>query len=444
MPMMREYVEKIKDRNSNSKLEACIITYGCQMNTHDSERLSGLVEEMGYSFTDDVRRAKLVIFNTCCVRDGAEHRVYGNVGALKRKDSDCIVVVCGCMTQQESAARKIFKTFRHVDIVFGTEGLSKFPEMLWNALDSGERTLKLPDESGGEIVTSMRRGEPPLASVNIMQGCDNYCTYCIVPYVRGRERSRNVSDIVDEVREIVQSGYKEVLLLGQNVNSYAHGFPELLDAVSQTGIPRIRFMTSHPKDASKELFLAMARNENVCKQLHLPVQSGSNEILKRMNRRYTREQYLEKLSLAQSLIPGVEFTTDVIVGFPGETDEDFDKTMSLMREVNFSAAYTFVYSKRSGTPAADMPNQVSDDVKKHRISALVNLQNDITLKGNEKCVGKVETILVESKSARGEGVCGRTDAGRMVNIQGDDSLVGKLIKVRISEPRRTTLFGEII
>ena len=426
------------------------------MNEHDSEKIAGILTELGYIPAEEIADADLVLFNTCCVRENAELKLYGNVGALKakkRKKHDMIIAVCGCMMQEDGAAKKLAQTFPFIDIIFGTNSMQELPQMVYSAKKLGKRTV-IENRPFGDIIEDIlvRRNVSPLAYVNIMQGCNNFCSYCIVPYVRGRERSRKPDDIVNEVKGLVRDGFKEVMLLGQNVNSYGKGtdtdFPTLLKrGAEETGIPRIRFMTSPPKDISEELLHVMASHDNITKQLHLPVQSGSDRVLAEMNRRYTREHYLGLIKRAKELMPECSLSTDVIVGFPGETDEEFEETMSLMEEVRYDAAYMFVYSKRAGTKAAEMPCQISDEVKKERITRLVNRQNDIVYENNLKKVGTEQLVLVEGHSKRSsEDFCGRTDDGRMVNFPYDGSMdiTGKILRVKITEAKRSTLMGEII
>ncbi len=436
----------IKDYIENATYE--IKTYGCQMNVHDSEKLAGLLAKMGFTPAQKGKIPGILLINTCCVREGAEERVFGNVGALKHvklKNPGMIIGVCGCMTQQETSAKRLFRIFPFVDIIFGTNDMQNLPEMVRDVVVDKKRVFLRSEPEGIVEFEEVRRNEPPLCSVNIMYGCDNFCTYCIVPFVRGRERSRKADDIVKEVKNLVDEGYKEVVLLGQNVNSYSGGisFAELLKEVSKTGIDRIRFVTSHPKDISRELIEVMASENAVCPQLHLPVQSGSNAILARMNRNYTVEKYLKTIDLARELVPGIAISTDIIVGFPGETDEDFAHTMQLMERVRFDAAYTFVYSKRTGTEAADYENQVDRATKKQRIMEIVQRQAQITLEGHEARVGERTTILVEGTSKRGGGVTGRTPQGITVNIA-DNLKVGTFADVVITSAKRTTLMGEII
>ena len=397
-----------------------IESYGCQMNDHDAEKLSGMLQTCGFSPAPSKEEATLLLFNTCCVREHAEKRVFGNIGALKkRKENEpgLLIGVCGCMMQQREVAERLFKRFPFVDLVFGTHELHHFPLLLSRTL-AGERVFSVR-ESDGEIAEGLPvvRGGSFSTFVTIMYGCNNFCSYCIVPYVRGRERSRAPENIVAEVRSLAERGFREITLLGQNVNSYAYAddgvdFPELLRRVSTVeGIERIRFMTSHPKDLSPRLIEAMATLPKVCNHIHLPVQSGSNRILSEMNRRYTREKYLGLLEDIRAAVEGVELTTDIIVGFPGETEEDFEETLALVRQVGFSAAYTFMYSPRLGTRAAEMENQVPEEVKKDRLLRLNACSAEQLKVGNRKYIG--QTARYSSKVATG----GRKHPWHMENSQ---------------------------
>ncbi len=430
-----------------------IETYGCQMNAHDSEKIAGILTSIGYRPSAEKYEADLVIFNTCCVRENAENKIFGNVGKMKQikqKNKNLIVGVCGCMMQQNGVAEHLYQMFPFVDLIFGTTNMQKLPEMLYEILIEKKRSLHICQEGVAAEEVVMLRTPPPIASVNIMQGCDNFCTYCIVPYVRGREHSRSIDAVVREVEQLMGEGYKEVMLLGQNVNSYGKGlensdFPKLLDAVAKTGIERIRFMTSHPKDASMLMLEQIAKHKNICKQLHLPVQAGSTRILQEMNRKYTREQYLKLVEQIRSLIPEIFLSTDVLVGFPGETEQDFEQTISLMQTVKFDAAFTFVYSPRKGTKAALMQNQIPEEVKQQRIIQVVELQAEHTYQSNLKNVGKVEKVLIEGKSTKNsQTICGRTDGGKMVNLPGSINLLGKMVTVEITEAKKTTLIGRIV
>ncbi len=442
-----------------NELKYYIETYGCQMNEHDSEKIAGLLQAVGYQKAELMQQADLILFNTCCVRDHAEKKVFGNIGALKplsQQKSGLIVAVCGCMMQQEEVAKKLMQTFPFVKIVFGTNNMNELPSMLYRAVMHRERVFNVQKANISSTAVEdvpMVRKKRPLATVNIMQGCDNFCTYCIVPYVRGREWSRPAEDILMEVRGLVEQGYREVMLLGQNVNSYGKkggetsmDFADLLEQIAaSTGISRIRFMTSHPKDISKKLLEKIAGHENICKQLHLPVQSGSSRVLMRMNRGYTREEYLRLVETAREIVPGIALTTDIIVGFPGESEEDYAQTLSLVREVGYDAAFTFVYSPRKGTKAAEFPEQVPEQIKQQRIVRLIELQSELTYESNLRYVGKKELILVEDVSKKDEqSICGRTDSGKMVNFKGPKEKIGSFVPVEILEAKRTTLLGRML
>ena len=442
-----------------NELKYYIETYGCQMNEHDSEKIAGLLQAVGYQKAELMQQADLILFNTCCVRDHAEKKVFGNIGALKplsQQKSGLIVAVCGCMMQQEEVAKKLMQTFPFVKIVFGTNNMNELPSMLYRAVMHRERVFNVQKANISSTAVEdvpMVRKKRPLATVNIMQGCDNFCTYCIVPYVRGREWSRPAGDILMEVRGLVEQGYREVMLLGQNVNSYGKkggetsmDFADLLEQIAAgTGISRIRFMTSHPKDISKKLLEKIAGHENICKQLHLPVQSGSSRVLMRMNRGYTREEYLRLVETAREIVPGIALTTDIIVGFPGESEEDYAQTLSLVREVGYDAAFTFVYSPRKGTKAAEFPEQVPEQIKQQRIVRLIELQSELTYESNLRYVGKKELILVEDVSKKDEqSICGRTDSGKMVNFKGPKEKIGSFVPVEILEAKRTTLLGRML
>ncbi len=430
-----------------------IESYGCQMNDHDAEKLSGMLQTCGFSPAPSKEEATLLLFNTCCVREHAEKRVFGNIGALKkRKENEpgLLIGVCGCMMQQREVAERLFKRFPFVDLVFGTHELHHFPLLLSRTL-AGERVFSVR-ESDGEIVEGLPvvRGGSFSTFVTIMYGCNNFCSYCIVPYVRGRERSRAPENIVAEVRSLAERGFREITLLGQNVNSYAYAddgvdFPELLRRVSTVeGIERIRFMTSHPKDLSPRLIEAMATLPKVCNHIHLPVQSGSNRILSEMNRRYTREKYLGLVEDIRAAVDGVELTTDIIVGFPGETEEDFEETLALVRQVGFSAAYTFMYSPRLGTRAAEMENQVPEEVKKDRLLRLNVCSAEQLKVGNQKYIGQEGTVLVEGCDRREKApmAYGKLTNFKMVYFPGDAGLIGSMRHVRITGIQNNSLIGE--
>ena len=432
-----------------------IESYGCQMNDHDAEKLSGMLQTCGFSPAPSKEEATLLLFNTCCVREHAEKRVFGNIGALKkRKENEpgLLIGVCGCMMQQREVAERLFKRFPFVDLVFGTHELHHFPLLLSRTL-AGERVFSVR-ESDGEIAEGLPvvRGGSFSTFVTIMYGCNNFCSYCIVPYVRGRERSRAPENIVAEVRSLAERGFREITLLGQNVNSYAYAddgvdFPELLRRVSTVeGIERIRFMTSHPKDLSPRLIEAMATLPKVCNHIHLPVQSGSNRILSEMNRRYTREKYLGLVEDIRAAVEGVELTTDIIVGFPGETEEDFEETLALVRQVGFSAAYTFMYSPRLGTRAAEMENQVPEEVKKDRLLRLNACSAEQLKVGNRKYIGQDGTVLVEGCDRREKApmAYGKLTNFKMVYFPGDAGLIGSMRHVRITVIQNNSLIGELV
>ena len=450
-----DYIKRVKALIGEGDKSYYIDTYGCQMNAHDSESLAGILEIMGYVPTQAREEADIIVFNTCCVRENAENRIKGNIGAvkpLKEKRPDLITVVCGCMTQQPGVAESLKKTFSFIDIVMGSGCVHKLPELLLEVL-SGRRTAPLlsgPNEAITEH-TPVKRVRKESAYINIMYGCNNFCSYCIVPYVRGRERSRRSEDILEEARALAGDGCLEIVLLGQNVNSYGKdsgeiSFAQLLRRLDKIdGIKRISFMTSHPKDLSEELIDAMAQCEHVSNQLHLPVQSGSDRILRLMNRKYTRAHYMDLVRSIREHIPDIGLSTDLIVGFPGETDEDFEDTLSLCREIGFASAFTFIYSKRSGTPAASMPEQVPLKIKRERIMKLIEVVEEGALRVSRNYLGKEYEVLVESLSRRsGSMLSGRTSCGRTVTFKGEPSLIGSFANVKITQIKKNTLAGELI
>ena len=430
-------------------------TFGCQMNVRDSETIRGILSQIGYAASPDKEHADLILFNTCCVREHAEKRLMGNIGALKDlKDEkpSLIIAVCGCMMQQKDVAKKLLRRFQHISLVFGPHVIFRLPEMLSSVL-SGNR-LAITDEANYAIAEGLPqfRDNPRSAFVNITYGCNNYCTYCIVPYVRGPERSRNMDDILHEMKSLTSSGVTEITLLGQNVNSYGKDLPDssfsrlLYEANQVPGLKRLRFMTSHPKDLSDEVIRSIAENNHVCHHVHLPVQSGSNEILKRMNRKYTREQYLEIISKLRKTIPDIEFTTDIIVGFPGETDEQFQETLSLVEQVGFAAAFTFAYSPRVGTPAAKMADQISESVKKRRLLELNALQAKKTVENNTKYIGFEDVLLVEGFDERHDKTIlhGKFQNFKMVYFPGSKDLMNQYVRVRVLALQNNSLIGEQI
>ncbi len=433
-----------------------IVTYGCQMNAHDSENLAGMLRDMGLEPAPSREEADLVIYNTCCVRDNAERRALGNVTwlkELKKTQPHLLVGVCGCMMQQQGMAEKILRQYPFVDIAFGTHNLYRFPELMFTALSTRSRVVEVLDDPAGSIAEDLpvERVSPHKAYITIMYGCNNFCSYCIVPYVRGRERSREAEAILAEARALREEGVQEIMLLGQNVNSYGNDlgegamrFPELLAALDGVGIPRIRFMTSHPKDLSDALIEVMAKGRNICHALHLPVQAGSDALLASMRRGYTRAEYLAKVVALRARIPDIALTTDLIVAYPGETEQDFADTLSLVEEVRYDAAFTFVYSPRPGTLAAQMPDRVEPALATDRIERLIAAQKRITVERNSAYVGQVQTVLVEEQSKRDASqVAGKNEYGITVNFSGDVSLMGRFVQVRIVSAAESTLRGEM-
>ncbi|MCY6483903.1 tRNA (N6-isopentenyl adenosine(37)-C2)-methylthiotransferase MiaB [Clostridium aestuarii] len=431
-------------------------TYGCQMNEEDSEKISGLLKGIGYSVTDKKDEADVIIFNTCCVRENAEQKVYGNLGALKalkREKPELIIVVCGCMVQQEGMAEKIIKKYPQVDIITGSYNSYKLPEYIERVKKGGNSIIEIWDKEG-KIVEDLPidRKSDIKGFVTIMYGCNNFCSYCIVPYVRGRERSRKSENIINEIKELVSKGYKEITLLGQNVNSYGKGLDEeinfagLLRKVNEIeGVERIRFMTSHPKDLSQELIDTIASCDKICEHVHLPVQSGSSKVLKKMNRVYDKEHYLDIVRRVKEAIPNVTITTDIIVGFPGETEEDFEETLDLVKKVEYDSAFTFLYSIRTGTPAAEHKEQVAEDVKHKRFNRLVAVVNEIVARKNKEYDGKVVEVLVEGPSKNDETkLMGRTRTNKLVNFEGDFDNIGKIVDVKITKAQSFSLTGKIV
>ncbi|WP_048569498.1 tRNA (N6-isopentenyl adenosine(37)-C2)-methylthiotransferase MiaB [Clostridium cylindrosporum] len=443
------------DKKSGADKTFYLHTYGCQMNEEDSEKMAGMLEGMGYSKTEVRDEADVIIFNTCCVRENAELKVYGNLGqlkALKKQRPDLIIAISGCMMQQKGMPQEIKKKYPFVDIIFGTHNLHRFPELLVHALQ-GESIVEIWDEAS-EVVEDIpiKRESELKAFVTIMHGCNNFCSYCIVPYTRGRERSRTVDAIVGEIKSLVAEGYKEITLLGQNVNSYGKdledmNFAKLLRIVNEIeGLERIRYMSSHPKDLTDDVIEAMKDCDKVCEQVHLPVQSGSTRLLKKMNRKYSKEDYLALVDRIKSAIPGVTLTTDIIVGFPGETEEDFADTLDLVNKVVYDSAFTFIYSIREGTPAAKYEDQVDDKVKHERFNRLVAAMNDNSIKINNSYKDKIVEVLVEGTSKNDSTkLMGRTRGGKLVNFDGaDDSVIGKLVLVKIIQPQTWSLTGEFV
>lgn len=440
---------------TNKMKKYIIQTYGCQMNEHDSEKISWILEGMGYRSTNNRQDCDLIIFNTCAIRKTAEDKVYGQLGelkALKRKNPDLIIAVCGCMMQREEVIELITSKFRHVDIIFGTNNIHRLPQLIDSYNKTGKTVIDILEENREieEDIDSIRKYDFK-AYVNITYGCNNFCTYCIVPYTRGRERSREPENIISEISKLASEGCKEVTLLGQNVNSYGktfdnnYRFADLLKDIDKIdGIERIRFMTSHPKDISDDLINSFGKLDKLCDHLHLPIQSGSNKILKRMNRKYTREDYLNIISKVRRALPDITITTDIIVGFPGESDEDFNETIDLVREAKFDSAYTFLYSLREGTPAAEYDEQIDDKIKHERFNKLLDVLHPIGLDLNKKLIGRKLPILVEEVSKNDDKILnGRTSSGKLVHFPGDKELIGQIVYVKIIDVKTFTLEGEI-
>ena len=425
------------------------------MNEHESEKLGGILEKMGYVETDDVTIANVIVFNTCCIRENAEQRAEGNIGALKKlkkQNKDVIIAVGGCMTQQNGRAESLKKKFPFIDIIFGTHNLADFERLLSKRLETKKSFIEISsDEYSLKECAYVSRKMFPSALVNVMYGCNNFCSYCIVPYVRGRERSRSPENIVNEVKFLVENGFKEITLLGQNVDSYGKDltpkidFSDLLSMVNEIdGEFRIRFMSNHPKDVNEKLCKTIANSNKVCNSVHFPIQSGSTKILKDMNRKYTREDCLSKIEMMRSIIPNVYVTTDVMVGFPGETEQDFQDTLDIIEKVKFNGAFTFVYSPRKGTKAAEMPNQIDEKIKKERIIKLVDLQNSINFERAKESVSKTVTVLFENFNESEGLLNGRDEGGKVINVLHNENLVGKFKEVKITKANGITLYGELV
>ena len=452
LALQQEFMQKVLEHPDRPKTYF-IVTYGCQMNAHDSEKLAGMLQAMGLSPAADRKEADFVLHNTCCIRDNAERKALGNVTWLKeikKEKPHLLIGVCGCMIQQKVMAEKLLKQYPFIDIAFGTGNLYRLPEYLYEAIEKRERIICV-DPNASTLVENLPicRDNPLKSYITVMYGCNNFCSYCIVPYVRGRERSRTADDIVREAELLVASGAKEIMLLGQNVNSYGTdsengiSFAKLLNRVSKTGIERIRFMTSHPKDLSDKLIDEMAHNPVLAPHLHLPVQAGNNRILEAMNRRYTREHYLEKVKKLRSAIPHLGLTTDLIVAFPGETEEEFLDTVSLVEEVRYDSAYTFIYSPRTGTRAAEMPGRIDPDVASNRIERLIAVQERITGEILESMNGQVVHALVEGESRRRDWqLTGKTERNININFSGREGDIGKIIPIRVTGHGSNTLRGE--
>lgn len=435
----------------------CVVTYGCQMNLHESEKISGILSGMGMSAVNEPENADVVVFNTCCIRDTAERRALGNIGKmkeLKKKNKNLLIVVTGCMTQQNGFAENMKERYQYVDVILGTHNISDLENQIRIRLEKKKRVAAVLDTDGyiDDETTPVTRTSFPNAWVNINYGCNNFCTYCIVPYVRGRERSRDMKSIISECEKLINDGYKEITLLGQNVNSYGNDVPDenvnfanlLREVAKIDGKFRIRFMTSHPKDLTEDVVKAIRDNDKICNNIHLPIQAGSNSVLKNMNRRYTREHYLGLIDMIRRYLPDCGITTDIMVGFPYETEEDFLDTMDIVEKVRFSTAFTFIYSVRKGTKAAEMP-QIPYEIKQNRIKRLIARQNEITEEISKDYVGNVYEILVEGMQEKKNGyVVGRTESGRLVSAKGDESMIGEFNNVKITAVKNAQLLGEIL
>ena len=455
-----EYIDKVRKINEGKNLKYYILTMGCRLNENDSEKLSGMAQSMGYSQTDNILDADLVIYNTCCIRENAEERLFGKLGEVKKlkESKGTIIAIGGCMMQEKHIVEKIKNSYKY-DVIFGTHTLHKFPEDLYNAIINNKKITDILDIDG-EIIEGLpiKRDDDIRASVTIMNGCNNFCTYCIVPYVRGRERSREPEDILKEVQDVAKKGYKEITLLGQNVNSYMrverekgvckseiNSFAKLLREVNKIdGIEKIRFTSPHPKDFTDDVIEAIRDCDKVSKLVHLPLQSGSTNILKSMNRVYTKEQYLNLVDQIKKEIPNVKFSTDIIVGFPGETEEDFEDTLEVVRKVEFEQIFMFIYSRRKGTPADKMENQVPEEIKHERFERLKKLYESIIPKKNQEYIGTNQEILVEGYSkTNNEYLTGRTDTNKVVIFKGSPELIGKMANIQIASEHMWYLKGEI-
>lgn len=432
----------------------CIYTYGCQMNVHDSENISAIMEEMGYSKKEDMDEADVIILNTCAIRENAHNKVHGMLGRikhLKETKEDIITVFCGCMAQEEGIANELKEKFPWVDIVMGTHNFHKLPLYLENVMTTKKQDIEVFSIEGDVIEgIPVKRDSKYKAWINIMYGCDKFCTYCIVPYTRGKQRSRLPEDIIKEVKELVKEGYQEVTLLGQNVNAYGkdlnlqYGMDNLLEDVAKTNIPRIRFVTSHPWDFTDEMIDMIAKYDNIMPYIHLPLQSGSTKILKKMGRKYTKEEYKKLFYKIKDKVKNVSITTDIIVGFPGETKEDFHETLDLVDELKYDLAYTFIYSKREGTPASQFKDETSMEEKKERLALLNKKINQYALENNQKYLNKIVDVLIEGPSEKEGKLMGYTDTMKLVNVKASDKTIGKIVKVKITEVKTWSLDGEVV
>ena len=449
----KEYMEKVKKINENKNKKYYILTMGCQLNENDSEKLIGIMEKMGYTKSEDIKNADLYVINTCCVRENAEEKLFGKLGELKKikENKNIIIAIGGCMMQEEHITEKIKKSYPFVDVVFGTHTLHKFPEDLYIAITKNKKIKDVIDIDG-EIYEGLpvKRSSNRQASVIIMYGCNNFCSYCIVPYVRGRERSRKPEDILNEIKELAKEGYREITLLGQNVNSYKGGenynFANLLEDVDKIeGIEVIRFVSPHPKDFTDDVIDVISKSKKISRLIHVPLQSGSTNVLKEMNRKYTKEQYLDLIKRIRNKIPDVVFSTDIIVGFPGETEEDFEDTIDVVKQVNFEQIFMFIYSRRVGTRADKMENQIPEEIKHKRFDRLKQVFEESIEENNKKYIGTTQKILVEGYSKNNQDMLtGRTDTNKVVIFEGPEELIGKIINIKIISEHKWYLKGEVL
>ena len=458
-----DYIDKVNNINKGKNLKYYILTMGCSLNENDSEKLSGIVTKMGYTKTENIEEANLILFNTCCIRENAEERLFGKLGEAKKykEKNNAIIAIGGCMMQEKHIVEKLHKSYPYVDIIFGTHTLHKVPEDIYKILVDNGRLEDVLDIDG-EVIEGLpiKRDDNIKALVTIMNGCNNFCTYCIVPYVRGRERSRHPKDILEEIEGLAKQGYKEIMLLGQNVNSYLrsekwkekgldyngiNSFATLLRAINKIdGIERIRFISPHPKDFTEDVIEAIRDCEKICNFIHLPIQSGSSNILKTMNRKYTKESYLELVNKMREKIPGVKFSTDIIVGFPGETEEDFEDTLDVVRKVNFEQVFMFIYSRRVGTPADKMENQIPEEIKHERFEKLKDLVESQIDLNNKEYIGTTQKVLIEGYSKNDSSkLTGRTESNKVVILDGKNELIGKMLDVKIISEHKWYLKGSL-
>lgn len=448
-----DYVIPEAVRNIGENKKYCILTYGCQMNVHDSENIAAIMEDMQYTKTDDMQDADIIVINTCAIRENAHNKVMGNLGRIKhlKEKKDIITVFCGCMAQEEGISKELTSKYKWIDIIMGTHNIHKLPIYLEEIMKNKKQEVNVYSIEGDVYEgIPVKRDSKYKAWVNIMYGCDKFCTYCIVPYTRGKERSRKLEDIVKEVEGLVKEGYKEVTLLGQNVNAYGkdlklgYDMADLLESVSKTGIPRIRFITSHPWDFTDKMIEIIAKYDNIMPYIHLPIQSGSDRVLKQMNRRYTKEEYITLFNKIKEMIPNASISTDIIVGFPNETDEDFQETLDIVNLLKFDLAYTFIYSPREGTPASKIKDTISLETKKKRLAELNKLVNKYALLNNQKYKNKMVEVLIEAPSDKNGKYMGYTDTMKLVNVDCDSKYLGKIVKVKIESIKTWSMDGVVV